>query len=427
MVGRELFSIVDVNEDGIDEVQLQFLFQQYEKAEHDWVSSITDDKAMEAFHESPWFNECHEELEQVYFAERVTNSRKKHNKNRLGVFWKKRHEQPIIPQVSPIPNVLHVNSEKSNSRVSFTDKIGVTRENTFKLTVSNLLNIIHKNQSKECKTKEKDTLHPFGKSVRSHNETFCKVAKWDVGHYQFLGLFRIWCGDRRTLWDTLILFVSLALGLIGLYWFMSRKINSIGWLFVIIFVVGAFLLCLLGAGMRKYRRSTWGMGISSFVMPRLLASIITAWFTLCLSEEVFLHIPVDRFNIPAIIIITFITAFFIGHESYIINPFNNIKDHFKAALWVFVMSYIYAVVSGWLMYDFFGDAFIQSYQEDVQLQGALIMEHTRDNELLKKSCELLNWKHNKAIFILQFSFLVSFIGVFLQMMLQGVSITKSDN
>ena len=86
-------------------------------------------------------------------------------------------------------------------------------------------------------------------------------------------------------------------------------------------------------------------------------------------------------------------------------------------------------------FDFrIGENFIDVYQRDLRLQGEDIIRQiqglsspTEIGELADQGQELINWKRpDKHIFIFQFSFLASFIGVFLQMMLQGVSITKSE-
>ncbi len=446
LIGSELVSLLNEHEDDKDNAildkKLQFLFQRYEAAEQDWVTSITDDRAMDAFHESPWFNECHEELEQVYSAEKMRNLAKKRQSNEQSLSAKRRtHAVSPVPDVPDIPNVPPVTSGTAK-RVRFLHNAGITPESSFGLTVSNLLNLIHKRQSKECKKKEADKLDRFGKAVRSHNDTARVAAKWDVDHYQFPSLLRVWCGDRKTIFITSIALVVIVSLLIILFFWIHRQdqkgplhwYNNVMWQFLIIAITGVLLLGLLFAIMRRWRRSTWGLGFPSLLMPRLLASIITAWFTFCLSEDIFLKLNVEHFNIPAIIIIALITGFFIGHESNTINPYDNVWHHIVAAVWVFVIAYIYAVVSGLLIYEFFGEDFLASYKIDLLLQRDDLIQ-LRNNELNELSDptevaelqKLINWKHpNKRIFVFQFSFLASFIGVFLQMMLQGVSITKSE-
>lgn len=433
LVGSELFSILEDNNGTTDNGQadknLQFLFQLYEAAEHEWVASVTNPKAMDAFHISPWFNECHEELEQVFADQRLQKSEKTIN------IANQQHQGKNLHLVNLIRDIISPAAtppKESNPRMRFLRNAGISKSDTFKLTVSNLLNVIHKKQNVNSKHSEKGGDNPFGKSVRSHHVSAKEAAKWNVDHYQFPSLLKVWCGDNKTIWMTIILMIVLSFGLFGLFRFLYHKMgvadHIIGWQFVIIFLTGIVLLCLMGAFMRKFRRSTWGVGIMSLAMPRLLAAIVTAWFTLALSEDLFVHFSsvsckggefhttLSFHPILSVIIILFIvTIFFICYESSTVNPHNRWKHHFTAALFVFCIAYLYALVVGLLVFDFFGKVYIF--------------------DSLNCECTPCNCSHSKdmvpmipidKIFIIEFSFFATFIGVFLQLMFQGKSITKTE-
>lgn len=437
LIGSELFSVLDDDQKHPDnerlDKNLRFLFQRYEKAEHEWVESIINRKSMEAFHESPWFEECHEELEQVFAVQRLQHLQKQ-NGNKIRSFQKK--ETKEIEPVREIENVAPAPQKKRNPRMRFLGKAGITPTNTFHLTVSNLLNLIHKKPSEETKQLEKEEHNAFKKAVVSHYDSARKAAKWDVEHFQFTSLFRIWCGDRKTLLLTFLSLAGLIILLTGLFFALHRKNGilyqnglDIGWQVIIIAGTGLVLLCVLGVILRQFRRSTWGIGFPLMVMPRLLAAMVASWFTLCLSEDLFLKLSSIPFSISAVTILALITGFFIAYESYALNPYDNIKHYFLSVIWVFAIAYGYAIVTGLLVYDFFGERFIQVYQDELKIQGNDIIRQSLEDLDIDLYChgkKLKAWSPNKHVFITQFSFFATFIGIFLQLMFQGKHIIKSE-
>lgn len=420
LIGKELFDILDhtevvqVDDEEKDDGEkmdqnLQFLFQRYEAAEREWVSSISHTKAMKAFHESPWFNECHEELEQVYTVQQLTNlEKRRRNKKR----YRERISKPAPKEIPPIPPIEAVDTYKPLvARKKFLRKAGITADNTFALTVSNLLSLIHKKQSNNSREDEHTPGSSFKKSVDYHHETAKLAARWEIDHYQFPSLFRIWCGDHKTFYISLILLIGIFSTLMAFFRYLynffqnhkheivNHKIvnHETGWLFIILFLALIISLWFLGYFMRKYRRSTWGKGFMLLTMPRMMAAIVTAWFSMGMSDDIFTSFC-GKVNIPSVIILVLITCFFIAYESFTINPYDDKHHYVISAIFVFMMAYIYAFIVGLLVYDFFGTRF------------------------LKSEFELLTKIH----FIVQYSFFASFIGIFLQLMFQGKPVTKSE-
>jgi hypothetical protein len=224
--------------------------------------------------------------------------------------------------------------------------------------------------------------------------------------------------------------------LTGLFFALHRKNGilyqnglDIGWQVIIIAGTGLVLLCVLGVILRQFRRSTWGIGFPLMVMPRLLAAMVASWFTLCLSEDLFLKLSSIPFSISAVTILALITGFFIAYESYALNPYDNIKHYFLSVIWVFAIAYGYAIVTGLLVYDFFGERFIQVYQDELKIQGNDIIRQSLEDLDIDLYChgkKLKAWSPNKHVFITQFSFFATFIGIFLQLMFQGKHIIKSE-
>ena len=175
-------------------------------------------------------------------------------------------------------------------------------------------------------------------------------------------------------------------------------------------------------------------------MPRLMAAIVAAWFTMSMSEDLFLKLSVP-YNFSALAIIFLLTIVFIIYESHTLNPYDGIMHHVSSALVTFIVAYVYAFTTGILVYDFFGENFISVYSgelymqgEDLVRQGLDIIENgnseiqgnlllSQGNALLVKSQNIMKLRY---VFVTQFSFFATFIGLFLQLMLQGNSITKSE-
>ena len=400
LIKEETDDVIIYSDGSKKDEQLQFLFQRYELAEHEWVESILQPKAMKAFHESPWFNECHEELEQVYSVCRLPKLCKQDKKNAFG------------------------------------------------LTVNDLLKKIHKKQSQKSKARKEDSFDVFDRAVKSHHETARMATKWEVEHFRLWGVIRIWCGDKTTIWLSMC---ALLLAL-AILWEINHGINSFnnywaknincngenlinsGWKFIIITAIGGALLVTFRWLMCKKRRSTWGIAIPSLLMPRLLAAIVAAWFTMCMSEEVFLKLSQPDFNWSAAIIVFAITIAFILYESYMVNPFDDNKwHHVASSICIFLLAYAYAYATGTLIYDYFGQNFLSVYMEELKFQGieyqlqsppeGSCYLYLHGKELIEKADSIMRYRY---LFIAQISFFATFIGIFLQLMLQGVSITKSE-
>lgn len=395
---------------------IKYFFEQYAKAEHEWVSSILDDRSMKAFHESPWFGESYQELDQVYSTSR-SESWQKHDSNVSDI--------PNVPDIPDIPDIPNIPSpipiEDLKTKQAYLKRIGVTKTDSFGLTVSNLLNLIRK---KSIDKDEKDGQDSYEKSVCIHCETAKAAAKWDVSHYHFIGLWKLWFGDKKTLLWSLL----LVLPIVGLAGLLFYKMYTVGdgtnellrrWSFVITIVPLILLMVALGRIARRRFRSTWGMGGVAMMMPRLIAAIVTAWFTMSMSEDLFHYFAIvnvkdEPFNHwPAMVILTLITGIFIGYESRSINPYNKWYHYLFSSVLVFAIAYTYSLVVGYLVYDFFGNAMAQN----------LIIE--AQEKLIKEGKDPTILKLNKHPFVIQFSFFASFIGIFLQLMFQGKTVTES--
>ena len=405
--------------------ELIFHFEQYCKSETEWVNSILDLRAMSVFHESPWFDEAYEELEQVYFAQPSGKWKRDDAHSRWTI--------PPVPQVGKVKPV-GVGSNKTDTRVRYLKRISGDKD-PFKLSVSNLLNLVRKRSPQLWKVDDKTS---FGRAVNMHSETAKKAAAWEVGHFHFVGLWKLWFGDVSTfVWSALcilpILIPAIVVGILSFankqycyYCGVSRNefgYNCIAsnipqdWNFVVILSVLFVLFLMMSWVMRLHFRSTWGEGGMALLMPRLLAAVTTAWFTITMSvDAIQVFTPrLDHYRWPAIVILALITLVFEMYEARLKNPYDKWHVCLTSSIVVYAIAFAYSILVGCLSFEFFGPSTI----DETIIRPLLEKPERSDVDLLKMNLYPVK-------FIVQFSFFATFIGIFLQLMLQGKSVTDSE-
>lgn len=407
-----------INDKGevVDKKLIHF-FEQYSKAEHEWVYSILDRRAMKCFHESPWFDESYQELEQVYYADRE-DSWEKSSDQKEGNETTDCKVECIKKDEQRTSNNKDVINEKSNDskRIKCLKDIGIC-EDVFKLTNSNLLKLIRKkSRLKELIAEERkmadnrkknipeDSYH---KAVYMHSETAKEAARWEVGHYRFLGLLKLWFCEKKTMRISAAIVIILVIigGWLG-YWLYENYDNA--WPCIGVVVGFVVLLYLSGRCIRLSYRSTWGNGGAALMMPRLLAAVVTAWFTMAMSEDL-AHYFAGRGKVAwdVVFILLLTTFMFVMYESRSLNPYDKTRNQLLHSLIVIFIAYVYSFIVGLMVFGFFSKPIVAAINEQMCDSAAPIELHP-------------------GAFIVQFSFFATFIGIFLQLMLQGKSVTETN-
>ena len=390
----------DENWDNMEKTErkIRSFIELYAKSEQDWVNSILDKRAMLQFHESPWFEESNEELEQVYWTRRENKWITKQN-NGPG-------EEKRVEEIGEIPIFVN-NSRVSRARKRILHRIGADKD-SFRLTVDDAIRLANKRASNQGKA---DSLK-YAENV--HENITNESAKWEVFHYHFGGLIKIWCGNISTLLCSLALLIPVILVVATWLWGMLICIKPDEGSFVFFLV----LLCCMFLGMKlfmhKFVRPTWGCGAWGLLMPRLLAAIVAAWFTMSMTNVLFKNfafVTQSTFRWSAILILFLTTLLFVSYESRQFNPYGNLLSNIISSLALIFIAYFYAVVVGFMVYDFFG---MRLFYNEIALDSCLYLP---SKLMLKLRME----------FVLQFSFFATFIGIFLQLMFKGRPVTDSNN
>ena len=385
------------NEEGLKlmERKIRSFVELYAKAEQDWVNSILDKHSMQQFHESPWFEESNVELEQVYWSKRINK-------------WKL-EQQDSPGSINEIEHVPEQNKPSRNSlqRKKYLHKIGADKD-SFCLTVNDtfwLANIGLSNREKSIFFKDAE---------RKHRDLLKESAKWEVIHYHFGGLTKIWCGNVSTITWSIILSIPIIFVIAVWLWYISKCNNPNEWYVLMsLLLIGGLIYCMKEFTQRVVRHS-FGLGAWNIMMPRLLAAIIAAWFTMSMTDALFGNFANEPVNLPAIIILFLSTLLFVGYESRQLNPFDTPAYNILSSVVLIIIAYFYSFVVGIMMFDFFGEKMLRSNAANVPCMCSCCMDNN-------------NIIFNKFGFVFQFSFLATFIGIFINLMFKGKPVTDSNN
>ena len=145
----------------------------------------------------------------------------------------------------------------------------------------------------------------------------------------------------------------------------------------------------------------------AMLMPRLLAAVTTAWLTIAMSvDAIQVFVTEKSLHWPAIIILFSMTYLFVIYEARQKNPYDGWKDYLLSSFIVMGIAFAYSLIIGYMAYDFFGEATITNLLKDKTVLGK-------------------GGEPHREIFVLQFSCFATFIGIFLQLMFQGKSVTET--
>lgn len=398
----------DLNNESTEETErrMRVFAELYAKYEQDWVNSILDKRAMKLFHESPWFEESNVELEQVYWSRRKGK-------------WDTAKGSGLcaIKNVEEVNEVSELNKKarSARNRIKYLHKIGADKD-SFALTVEDVIELIKMSpRNPESKT--------FEHAKTNHGSITETAAKWEIIHYHFLGLLKMWSGNMTNLWWSVILSIAILLMTVSGFWGITKYNETEGLalkkgmaflLFVVMWYITIWGYRLF---MRSVFRHTWGSGFWGLQMPHLLAAVVAAWFTMSMNPNLFNHFALksDPFNLYAVAILFLITLLFVGYESRQLNPYDKPIYNIFSSIFFIGIAYFYSVVVGLMVFDYFGVPMINNIRAE-------------NCHCVHSTCTraLDNFIVYKKEFIFQFSFFATFMGIFLQLMFKGRPVTDSN-
>lgn len=204
--------------------------------------------------------------------------------------------------------------------------------------------------------------------------------------------------------------LRLGLGFLGIGVFVLFSESS-HWAFLTCKLALLVLSIILLLG---YKPKENGIDNAHLFFPRLVAAITAAWIMLVIGNDLFK----ERLTIPVWIIISFIVFVFILYENNKTLPNLSTWKKVLRALELMAISYVISLVVG----IFAIDVIVSNPETLCELKHAAPVVYVYDWPLLKGCDGLTLWVCPK--YLISFSFLAMFIGVFIQMIFEEKSITE---
>lgn len=201
--------------------------------------------------------------------------------------------------------------------------------------------------------------------------------------------------------------LRLGLGFLGIWLvlFYSESISLCQFIGKMIVLLSSIVL-LLGI-----RRKENGINNAHLFFPRLVASITAAWIMLVIGNDLFK----ERFTVPLWFVISIIVFVFILYENNKTLPNLDTKKKLFRALELMGVSYVISLFIGLFAIDI-----IANNQE---IQKSLVCKYEVYNWYFLMDCPDLTLTVCPQ-FLVPFSFLAMFIGVFIQMIFEEKNITE---
>lgn len=317
---RKMASITGVDNARLDGFARDiFIADNFIEAEKRWVETIADPRAESIFHFSNgWLGSVEEEMNAVYQSARLSKI-------------------------------------ASNDKEELKEKIVKSKGMTWRCAdfVSNI----------RCsKQEDEDGKLAYNKKCLSrYNKKIIINARialhWYLQKYNFAGILVIWNGGRHSTWR-LVLRFFLALLFLSI---IAIELTPCDW------VINLHVPILIALGLLavrfifycKDRKMLGNVGGVNVYLPRLLAAVITAWLTLVIGENIFKGFfdRLHSWGTSSLLILA--TLLFVYHEIDKLNHYLRITKKIARAVVFVAIAFIYSVLSGIIVMDFFGIPYLE--------------------------------------------------------------------
>lgn len=299
-----------------DRADRQLFYADYfSQAEQKWIETITNPKADRSFFESGWFSDVETEMNQLYLSGST---------------------KYILPTPKGhCPRVIE--SKKTKCCTEFVSDI-----------------VVRKGNSHNCLANAKSE-----KKIKNTLRSSAKLASnWYIKKYCFSGTTRIWYGNYYRWIKALIALFVFSLCAMLLAPSFKEGIFQDQTIPPLCVIGGSLLLWLLG--LFNYKK--WyirDIGCINILMPRLLASIIAAWFTLAIGEDIFKGFFDNKHQLWVSIGLLIILIIFVYYEIGKINPYIRISKRILRSSMLMLVAFSYAFIVGILVINFFGGKYLE--------------------------------------------------------------------
>lgn len=238
------------------------------------------------------------------------------------------------------------------------------------------------------------------------SETASMAMEWYMSYYRPDGVFRIRFGNQfrnpMVVSSTGVVFLAV-LGVLYCWFYNPWFSSFVRTLFLVLMIVPIalsmavyFVYWYKTKGRRHFFKFKT---LSNIMMPRLFAAIVAGWMTVGLSDIVLEDHPAYEHYVGYSFLLVVPIGFFLYFSVKKIIPFANWKTHICIVAVLICLSIVYAVLSG--------SALFWIYNDESYLFGCHVSA-------------------NHPQILLVFSMLAVFVGIFIQMLFRGKSISASE-
>lgn len=193
------------------------------------------------------------------------------------------------------------------------------------------------------------------------SHTAQRASDWYIDRYNFMGTLKIWYGGRYL--QCARVMVMAVLAIITLF-LLPIPLASLTWgLMVLFFAAFCWLLPVFVSNTPRWGCRLVTVGRVNYLMPRLFASIVTAWFTLSIGQDIFIgffdNLWHNTTSLVTSAVLLFIMAVFVYYEISRQNPNGKSLGKLARSVSLLLVAFLYSFVSGLFIIHFFGQKYIE--------------------------------------------------------------------
>ena len=356
-------------ENGLNDVDMNFVklyCKDFFRAEDHWIHDIMDIRAEEAFKRDDddgqtWFKYPEEEMRAICF-------------------------------------------ENDGGEKECGENTGDEKANDVKRGVDALITVHNLRKRKNIKQKvgsNKDWPQEVSNMVKTHDHNREAASRWFLRRYDFKDVFRLHMREGvKAQYAALAALVLVCL---------TFSIPAVAVEVPIVLTLVSFVCMLVVIAFntsRRHEREGHFIASLHLVMPRLVAAIATAWFSLALCYELVIAV----YRMPpfwvVVAIVLVVLAVFSLYKINLFVPNAPVKSKFARMGLFLLLSYFISIVIGFIIMACVGEPFLMEFRDTL-------------NEADRQSFDYENLRHGSVLVFreltITFSFVAMFIGVFIQM------------
>ena len=233
-----------------------------------------------------------------------------------------------------------------------------------------------------------------------------KASDWYIDRYNFMGTLKIWHSGNYVFWAALI--IAAVVGIITLF-LIPMPLISLLWGLGFLGCAAVFWLMpsICSWVIPGLRGHLLTVGRVNYLMPRLFASIVTAWFTLALGQDIFIgffdNLWHNKTSLATSGVLLSIMAVFVYYEISRQNPNGKTCGKIGRSLSLLLVAFLYSFVSGLFIIHFFGQKYIErnDYLEEFYAANVFVEKDTLSRKFpiysFDPSYEAMNEMYEEAI------------------------------